>query len=680
VVMALCAVLVAADGKRKPMVLPFVIVDAKGEAPDETASNTIITRSELAGSTSDLPEVLDEQPGLRTSRLGGLGSFSSMAIRGSTGDQVNVYLDGVPLNSGLGGAVDLSSVPLGPIERVVIYRGLAPLSFGASAMGGVVSVRTWAPEASRVEMRLGGGSFGTRFGRLFYAGGSGDWGGSVALDYQGSQGDFTFANDGGTAFEPTDDVESVRSNNRFDGGSLMLKGRVKVSEALTLDAVNLLNLKRRGIAGHGLHPTNAAHLTTMRNVAGLHLRGHRVAGTGLSFSVVPWLTWSQLSFKDPLGEVGVGTDDTLDQHLSPGLRLHGSLTMPLDDAMQWWLSPQVAVELRHEVFSPGSPSLDPESVISSTRTRLSLGGGLQFGLDPLDTEIIASLRHESSWSSLHIPENRDDLTREEPQNTAVQALTWRVAVAQRTIEDVKLTANVSHSVRMPSLFELFGNTGAVLGNPSLIPERGINADVGMVYRPSLASSTDTLALELYGFWNQTEDRIQFVRTSQGVSVAQNIDSAEVYGVEIGSYLDVLGHLRARASFTWMPALNRSQAPAYAGKQLPNRPRWKGYGRIEGYLPVDSLGGGEVGVHIELEGLGRNYDDLANLMAFPERVLVGAGGYVSFLNRSFRIRLDGRNLTNASVQDFIGHPLPGLSVMASLEWTPRLNEEPTQGAP
>jgi outer membrane receptor protein involved in Fe transport len=680
VVMALCAVLVAADGKRKPMVLPFVIVDAKGEAPDETASNTIITRSELAGSTSDLPEVLDEQPGLRTSRLGGLGSFSSMAIRGSTGDQVNVYLDGVPLNSGLGGAVDLSSVPLGPIERVVIYRGLAPLSFGASAMGGVVSVRTWAPEASRVEMRLGGGSFGTRFGRLFYAGGSGDWGGSVALDYQGSQGDFTFANDGGTAFEPTDDVESVRSNNRFDGGSLMLKGRVKVSEALTLDAVNLLNLKRRGIAGHGLHPTNAAHLTTMRNVAGLHLRGHRVTGTGLSFSVVPWLTWSQLSFKDPLGEVGVGTDDTLDQHLSPGLRLHGSLTMPLDDAMQWWLSPQVAVELRHEVFSPGSPSLDPESVISSTRTRLSLGGGLQFGLDPLDTEIIASLRHESSWSSLHIPENRDDLTREEPQNTAVQALTWRVAVAQRTIEDVKLTANVSHSVRMPSLFELFGNTGAVLGNPSLIPERGINADVGMVYRPSLASSTDTLALELYGFWNQTEDRIQFVRTSQGVSVAQNIDSAEVYGVEIGSYLDVLGHLRARASFTWMPALNRSQAPAYAGKQLPNRPRWKGYGRIEGYLPVDSLGGGEVGVHIELEGLGRNYDDLANLMAFPERVLVGAGGYVSFLNRSFRIRLDGRNLTNASVQDFIGHPLPGLSVMASLEWTPRLNEEPTQGAP
>jgi len=678
--MALSVALVAADSAPAPMVLPFVIVDGKAEAPDETASNTVITRSQLANSTSDLPEVLDEQPGLRTSRLGGLGSFSSMAIRGSTGDQVNVYLDGVPLNSGLGGAVDLSSVPLGPIQRVVIYRGLAPLTFGASAMGGVVSVRTWSPEAQRLELRGGGGSFGTRFGRLFYGGGAGDWGGSVALDYQGTEGDFAFVNDGGTAFEPSDDVESIRSNNGFNGGSLMLKGRVRLSKALTLDAVNLLNAKKCGIAGHGLHPTMAAHLTTIRNVAGLHLRGQRVAGTGLDFSVVPWVTWSQLSFKDPLGEVGVGTDDTLDQHVSPGLRLHSSLTLPLDGDMRWWLSPQVALELRHEAFSPGSPALDPLTVISSTRTRLSVGGGVQFGLDPMDTEVIASLRHESSWSSLYIPENRDDLTREEPQNTAVEALTWRVAVAQRTIDNVKLTANLSHSVRMPSLFELFGNTGAVLGNPSLLPERGLNADLGMVYRPNLASSTDTLALEIYGFWNQSEDRIQFVRTSQGVSVAQNIDAAEIYGVEVGSYLDVLTHLRARASFTWMPAMNRSQAPAYAGKQLPNRPRWKGYGRIEGYLPVEFLGGGEVGVHMEIEALGRNYDDLANLVAFPERVLIGAGGYVSFLNRSCRIRLDGRNLTNASVQDFIGHPLPGLSVMASLEWTPRLNEEPTQGVP
>ena len=37
--------------------------------------------------------MLDEQPGLRTTRLGGLGSFSALSIRGSTTEQVLVFVD-----------------------------------------------------------------------------------------------------------------------------------------------------------------------------------------------------------------------------------------------------------------------------------------------------------------------------------------------------------------------------------------------------------------------------------------------------------------------------------------------------------------------------------------------------------------------------------------------------------
>jgi len=664
----------------KPMVLPQVIVDGQSKASDETASNTVVDRSQMEDAASDLPEVLDEQPGMRTSRLGGPGSFSSMAIRGSTGEQVNVYLDGVPLNSGVGGPVDLSSIPLGPVERVVIYRGLSPLSFGASAMGGVVSVRTRTPASTIFELRGGGGSFGGRFGPLYLGAGAGDWSGSVAIDYQGSQGGFSYTSDGGTAFDTSDDQVVQRSNNQVDSGSVMLKGSVNLGPGLTLGVTNFLHLKKLGVAGHGLHPTVSSSLESVRNLTALSLRGTKVAGTSFQFAVTPWVTWSQLRFEDPLGEVGIGVDDTRDRHVSTGLRANGSLPLALDAGLNWWLTPKVALELRHELFTAGGGGVSTDDVANSTRTRLSAGVGLECAIEPVDTEVIASLRHESSWSRLSTPENRDDLTREEPRNTSVDALTWRLALAQRSIPDVKLTANLSKSVRMPSLFELFGNTGGVLGNPSLLPEAGMNVDLGVVYRPSLSSSANVWSLELYAFWNQADDRIQFVRTSQGVSVAQNIASSEIYGAELGTYLDVWGHVRVRGSVTWMPALNRTPIPAYQGNQLPNRPVWKGYARLESYWPLEIEGEGEVGIHIDVEALAKNYDDLANLIEFPERVLVGAGLYATFLDRQWRLAIDGRNLGDASVQDFIGHPLPGLSVMASLAWSPSADDVSTGARP
>ena len=660
---------IAAAPKDGTLVVPVVLVDSTSKAADETASHTVIDRRQLDEVTTDLPEVLDEQPGLRGTRLGGPGSFASIAIRGSTGDQVNVYLDGVPLNSSVGGPVDIGSVPLGPVERVVIYRGLSPLAFGASAMGGVVSVRTRTPATSILELRGGFGSFGSRHGRLFAGGGSTSWSGSVALDYQGSQGSFTYLNDGGTAFDTSDDVEMERSNNQVDNGTLMIKGKVALGSGFSIGATNFLTLKRHGVAGHGLHPTVAARLHHARNVSAFQLEGRKVGGTALELSVIPWATWSQVSFEDPLGEVGLGIDETRDRHLSTGTRIHAHLPIALDGELDWWITPQLAVELHHEIFTAGGSGVVAGKATDSHRTRLSAGAGLELAMEPLQTDIIGSIRHESSWSMLVIPENRVDLTREPPRNTAIDALTWRVALAQRSIPDVKLTANVSKSVRMPSLFELFGNTGAVLGNPSLKPESGWNVDAGAIYRPSFLPEGNTWSLELYGFLNEAENRIQFVRTSQGVSVAQNIASSTIYGLEVGTYLDVLGHVRARGSISWMPAINKTPVPAYEGKQLPSRPRWKGYVRVETYYPVSLFGGGEVGCHLDVEALTKNYDDLANLIEFPERVLLGAGVYMSFLDRQFRVNIDGENLTDAAVQDFIGHPHPGFSLMASIAWTP-----------
>ena len=71
---------------------------------------------------------------------GGIGSTALVSLRGSAWNQVNVYLDGVLLNSSLGGAVDISTIPLGDVDHIDVYRGVTPTLFGSSNIGGVIAV------------------------------------------------------------------------------------------------------------------------------------------------------------------------------------------------------------------------------------------------------------------------------------------------------------------------------------------------------------------------------------------------------------------------------------------------------------------------------------------------------------------------------------------------------------
>ena len=73
-------------------------------------------------------------------------------------------MDGVPLNIAAGGGVDISTLPIGDVERVEVYRGSSPLAFGQSAMGGIVSITTRTPGETRGARAPVPGSFGTMFG------------------------------------------------------------------------------------------------------------------------------------------------------------------------------------------------------------------------------------------------------------------------------------------------------------------------------------------------------------------------------------------------------------------------------------------------------------------------------------------------------------------------------------
>ena len=88
--------------------------DAGRLAPlDPTAFATVIRAEDFAGRVTTLPELLRTTVGLQVKSLG--GEYATVSIRGSSAEQVVIYLDGVPLNRALGGGVNLADLPLGQV-------------------------------------------------------------------------------------------------------------------------------------------------------------------------------------------------------------------------------------------------------------------------------------------------------------------------------------------------------------------------------------------------------------------------------------------------------------------------------------------------------------------------------------------------------------------------------------
>ena len=103
---------------------------------------TTIDTSEATAKVQSVADVLSESVGVQVRRFGGLGAFSTVSIRGSTPNQVEVYLDNVLLNTANAGLVDLGSVPLDNVDHIEIYRGFAPLQLGAGSIGGAINLVT----------------------------------------------------------------------------------------------------------------------------------------------------------------------------------------------------------------------------------------------------------------------------------------------------------------------------------------------------------------------------------------------------------------------------------------------------------------------------------------------------------------------------------------------------------
>ena len=153
---------------------------------------SVIYPEQFEGEQKDLPDLLDRVPGLFVQRISGDGHYTVARVRGSTGAQVNVYVDGVLMNLNGDAAVNLSTIPVDNVERIEVYRGYVPARFSGSPLGGVINIVTKKPKEVGGTVTQGVKSYGGYTGSYQLTAPAGK--GSLLATYQRDSwdGDFPF--------------------------------------------------------------------------------------------------------------------------------------------------------------------------------------------------------------------------------------------------------------------------------------------------------------------------------------------------------------------------------------------------------------------------------------------------------------------------------------------------------
>ena len=630
--------------------LPAVVVEGEHTLQeldhDRTAAGTVVEGAALERAGQALSDVVDAQPGVRVQRLGGPGTPSTLSIRGSTPEQVLVTLDGIPLNLSAGGAVDLSRLPIGNLSRVEVYRGVSPVAFGSSAIGGVLALESRSGGERRLDAEARLGSWWERGARVFGAVPFGRGDVAVGLDYAGARGDFSYVNDGGTRFDTSDDREVRRRNAEFDQVGVLAKGRLFLGDHAALTVLDWAFWRDQGLPGLGLYDTRSSRLVAFENLSAVRLEAVGLADDRLDADVVASFRLVDTRFSDPLSEIGLRADDSHDRALVPDVR--GGATVRL--LPLWDL--RVVAGYRHERFEPSEGG---SSLPTSARNAgfVALESGLTVA--PLGLLIVPAGRFEGASSRIADRTADDAAVASHDDRIA----TWRLSLAQQAGRDTQLTLAGGSATRFPSLFELFGNTGAVVDNPALVPESSLGVEAGVIHAAGWLPTPHRLRLAVAGHLTRVTDLIQFVQTAQNVSVAQNLGAARLLGLEADLRADLFAHWRSDASLSLLRAVDASDVAARSGNALPLRPAWRWHARTEGYTGRHAwLYDAVVGVQVEQTA--GDYLDPANLVWLRPRLAVDLDLSVTLVPQRLRVAVACRNLLDQQAQDLVGHPVPGRS--------------------
>lgn len=626
------------------------IVAAHGEDP--TASGTTLSLDGRATPPRSLAEVLRESPGAQVMQTGGMGAHATLSLRGADDNETLVLLHDIPLLTPDGAAFDLSFLPVEWFERIEVLRGAAPAWLNAGAIGGVVRLVAREAERTGASATLSAGSFGS-----FQAAGSAEVESPQGLSSRssvmtrGTRGDYPYlALDLPYAHERA--AEGRRENAEFLEAHAY-QDLTHRTERGKLRMMGLGTLRTGGFPGPGAKPTPQIHRRSERVLTGAsyELNKLRFGEAGLlRLQLVAAHAYGRERYSDVYGQLGVSR-----QTLSDDDRHRVYVRLAASARVRRGLEISLVSSYIYDAYRPENRLA---YLPSPTSSRHTLAGALElawrYRVLGMRGELRPSGRVEVGRAELFGQSMSGAPLRFE---RAIVAPTARLGAALELTRGVALSGSVGTGLRLPSLYELFGDRAMVLPNPELSPVRSETVDLGVTARRQWG--VVHALLEVRAFHQRRFDSIAMYRTAQWQVGHENLSQVSQSGAETGLQLGLGSWLMIYAAHTF---LDSSDA---LGRRLPLRARHVSSLRPEFVFERSTGVLSSVRVSSELFHRSFSFVDLAN-SAYVEGCLKLAAS-VAFVLRRARLRMSARvdDLADARCTDVVGYPLPGRSMFFSI---------------
>jgi vitamin B12 transporter len=457
---------------------PINVTASRGaETTGETlASVTVITRKDIERQQPQtMLDLLRKQAGVDIATNGGLGTVSSVFLRGAESDQVLVLIDGVRAASTTSGTFAFQQLNPAQIERIEIVRGPRSNLYGSDAIGGVIQIFTRRLNGPNAAMEAG--SYDTYRAQAGYGGGN-----RVHYSINGA-----YVYSGGfSATNPTSPFF-----NRDDDGYK----EVSVTANLNAQLTKRASFALRGWRSDGEVEFDQGAIDTQNDTA------------ALSFDLDTLPDWHQ-SF-------GAGyARDNQDTMAVPADFSSAATTNRI--TLNW--QNDIRLADTHQLTAGADYYRDDGSFNFIDLT------GAPNSFDESINNVGAYIYLRSIFDA-----NDLELGLRYDQHSEFGAhTTGQIALGRQFTGSLRAFASFGTAFKAPTLNELFFPG---FGNPNLDPESSRTTELGLTFQPPGAS----YRIDANAFYTKIDDLIEtvFVGPSPNDFLARNVDEATIKGLELG---------------------------------------------------------------------------------------------------------------------------------------------------
>lgn len=518
------------------------------EPEAQTSFSKVITREQFESKTGSVADVIKQETGVQLRQRGGLGSASSVYLRGANSQQVNIYLDGLLVNAAAGGGVDLSQFLLGNLSSIEIYPDVTPIQLGFPNIGGAVNIRTLKTDKELTRIYGGAGSFSAYDSGLVLNRTQGAHSGIVAAEYLRSENDFSLENNNQTPFNSSDDRVERRNNSEIDHYNALVKYDYALDDKRGMQLMFSGNHKKQGLPDI----RNSVDSKTSLETENFQVQSRIYEGfeANRSWSVRTYFAQTDEVYDDRQSRIGLGSNWSRSQSQTLGIN---------PDYAAIINSHLITASLETKVDSYDQENLQREE-FSPAWDRLGINLGLQDEWQNMDGSWLVVPALSAIW--IRDEGNLTDfgISRELQKSDVFYVA--RIGAKKVIAEHWTLKSNLARNIRIPSLYELMGDRGFLVGNPDLTPETAIAGDAGFGYTQA------RLQIDALLFHRSLDNAIVASYDSRGVGRFENVAQAEITGFEFSLNKNLPYQLSIGLRSTLQEPVDRSDIKDRAGKALP----------------------------------------------------------------------------------------------------------------